>query len=311
VTRRKISIACLALVWVVVSQVMASAAISRYIDGPRNERTVAVEAGIHAWAADTAAHPGVYGVWVKPDGGPAYRVSSASSTALLGSIDLANPTFGDVLVFSSSRSRGGLAFNLRLWDLANREALSVPDGINTPTADERSPSISGDYLLFERQRSSGSDRLILYRFSTQTFTSIIAMAHPRPPGFEGSITGDFMVYDTCSGSSATFVCNVFRRRISTSATVQVPNPGRVNHWPAVTADGTVYYVQSSARSCGRHTKLMKWTGTGTPTTLAALPEAVEAGPTDAYDDGVSTTFYFTRMRCVAGFPSGIYRLPNA
>ena len=91
--------------------------------------------------------------------------------------------------------------------------------------------------------------------------------------------------------------------------MKAPNAGHANYWPTVLPDGTVYYVQGSARFCGHHTRLMKWTGSGSATLLAALPETIEAAAMDAYDDGVSTTLYFTRIRCRTA-QYGIYQLPN-
>lgn len=296
------------LAWVVVSQTSASATTSRYLDGPRNEWGVAVEAGVHAWTVDSAAHPFKDTVWVKPDGGPAYRVSALTSDALLGNIDLANPTFGDVLVFESSGNLGRRQIDVRIWDLANREALTTPAGIDTPTADEESPSISGDRLVFLRVYASGAARVILYRLGAQTFTSV-ALRRPRQQATINSarVAGDYVVYDVCAVGG---VCNVFRYRISTATTVEAPNPGRANYWPTVMADGTVYFVQGSARECGHVTNLMRWTGSGSPTLLAALPEKVDAAAMDAHDDGTSTTLYFTRIRCASGFRTGIYQVPN-
>ena len=302
---RKISVALIAVAWVAVSQSPASAAVSRYIDGPRNEFGITVDAGYHAWSVDTAAHPYLQSVWVKPDGGPAYRVSSLASEAFVGNIDLANPTYGDVLVFYAGGSFGRGQYDLRIWDLANREALSLPAGINTRTADESAPSISGDYLSFVRTRPSGATRLLLYRFSTDTFTTI-ATGNRTTGFFYDQLAGDYLVYHRCL---STGVCNVFRRRISTATTVQAPNLGHANYYPTVLTDGTVYYVQGSARYCGHHTKLMKWTGSGSATLLVALPETIESGAMDAYDDGSSTTLYFSRNRCRTN-QYGIYQLPN-
>lgn len=305
-SRRTVSIAVLALAWFVVAEIPASAAVSKYIDGPRNEFGIAVDAGYHAWAVDSAAHPSVHTVWVKPEGGPAYRVSSLRSGAYLGNIDLANPTYGDVVIFYSGAGYGRGQYDLKIWDLVNREALALPAGVNTPNADESQPSISGDYLSFQRTRPSGATRLLLYRFSTHTFTTI-ATGNQTTGFFYDQIDGDYLVYHRCLGSG---VCNVFRRRISTGTTVEAPNPGHANYFPTVMSDGTVYYVQGSARYCGHHTKLLRWTGSGSATLLSALPETIEAGAMDAYDDGVSTTLYFTRIRCRTA-QYGIYKLANA
>ena len=293
--RRKIAIALLAIAWVVASQVAASAAISRYIDGPRNEWGIAVEPGYHAWTVDSAAHPFI-------------DVSALGSDALLGNIDAGNATFGDVLVFYAGGGLGTRQWDLKLWDLANHEALHVPAGINTPTADERTPSISGDYLLFKRVRPSGADRLLLYQLSTQTFTTIATTTPAQQQLIDvGRVNGDYVVYDVCSYNS---VCNVFRYQISTATQLEAPKPGPSNYVPTVMPDGTVYFVNGSARYCGHHTRLMKWTGSGGATELATLPETIESGTMDGYDDGVTTTLYFTRVRCAAGDASGIYRLPN-
>jgi hypothetical protein len=305
--RRGLAIAVAVAVMSVVTQpTAASATVSRYIDTPRNEFGIALDTGYHAWAVDSAAHPYANTIWVKPDGGRAYRVSSRKSGAYVGNIDVANPTYGDVLVFYSGAQYGRGQYNLKLWDLANREALTLPAGINTPTADESQPSIGGGYLAFQRTRPSGATRLLLYRFSTATFTTV-ATGSETGGSFSDQIHGNYLVYHRCLGSG---VCNVFRRQISTGATVEAPNPGHANYYPTVTSGGTVYYVQGSARSCGLHTKLLRWTGSGSPTLLVALPRNVEAGPMDAYDAGASTTLYFTRIRC-NGFHYGIYQLPNA
>lgn len=306
-THRGIAAAVLALAWIVVSVGPADATVTTYIDSPRNEFSVAVNAGVHAWSVDSAAHPYVYRIWVKPTGGPAYPVSALTSSARVGNIDLANPTFGDVLSFSSGVNLGRRQQDIKLWDLADREPLAVPAGINTPDADEARPSISGDYLLFERIRPSGADRLLLYRLSTQTLTSIAATTPQQPADFDSHVSGDYVVYHVCSELE---VCNVFRRRISTATTVEAPNPGRANYSPTVTADGTVYYVQGSSRFCGHHSKIMRWTGGGSATLLAALPETIEAGVRDAYDNGGTTTVYFTRLRC-RGYHYGIYQLPGS
>jgi hypothetical protein len=304
-SRRKICIALLAMTWVVASQIDASAAVTKYIDSPRNEFSIAVEAGVHAWAQDTTQHQYVYQVWVKPDGGPRYRVSALSSSASVGNIDLANPSFGDVLVFSS---RGGLGQNqsdIKLWDLANHAALVLPAGINSSTADEERPAISGDYLLFTRVQPSGAERLLLYRFSTHSFTSIASATPQAATDFIGTLRGDYVVYDACTSTT----CNVFRYRISTTARVEAPNAGHANYWPTVATNGTVYYVQGSFRYCGHHTKLMKWTGAGSATLLTALPEGIEAAAMDTYNDGSSTTLYLSRLVC-QGFHYGIYQIPN-
>jgi len=304
-SRRKVCIALMAMAWVVLSQIDASAAVSKYIDGPLNEWSIAVESGVHAWTQDSTQHPYVYQVWVKPDGGPRYRVSALTSSASVGNIDLANPTYGDVLAFSS---RGGLGTNesdIKLWDLANHAALILPAGINTSTADEERPAISGDYLLFTRVQSSGAERLLLYRISTHTFTSIASATGQSPIDFIGTLRGDYVVYDACTATA----CNVFRYRISTTVQVEAPNAGHANYWPTVATNGTVYYVQGSFRYCGHHTRLMKWTGSGSATLLAALSEGIEAASMDTYNDGVSTTLYFTRIVC-QGFHYGIYQIPN-
>jgi hypothetical protein len=286
----------------------ASASISQYIRTPRNAFRVAVDNGVHAWSVDSTAHPYAYRVWVKPSGGPAYPVSAATSSALVGNIDLGNPTYGNVLTFWAGRGYGRGQRDLRLWDLDNREPLTLPAGINTPKADEVEPSISGDYLLFGRIQPSGASRLLLYRFSTHTFTSIVHLKPSGFPYFSGQIDGDYVVYHVCSGTTG--VCNVFRRQVSSSTTVKVPNPRRATYWPTVLADGTVYYVQGSPRVCGHRTRLMRWTGGGTATILATLPEGADAAGMDADRQGGNTTLYFTRIRCVDSH-YGIYQMPGA
>jgi hypothetical protein len=304
--RRTVTLTAIVAVTALAYPTPASAVVSRYIDTPRNEFWVAVDAGVHAWSVDTPAHPYVYRVWVKPSGGSAYAVSAPKANAAVGDIDLSNPTFGDVLVYSAAPDLGRGQRDIRLWDLANHEFLSVPAGINTPNADETRPTIGGDYLVFERIKRTGSDSLFLYRFSTHTFRLLARTTPQQLADMEPRVNGDYAVYHVCP---VTNLCNVFRRQLSTGTTRTVPNPGRADYSPAVTTSGTVFYIQGSPRYCGHHSKIMSWTGSGSPTLLVALPERVEAGVRDVYDDGVSATLYFTRVRCV-GSHYGIYQLPG-
>jgi hypothetical protein len=79
-----------------------------------------------------------------------------------------------VLAYSRSRAIRQKQWDVRLFDVETKTHLAVPEGINTTSKREGRPSISGDYLLFERgpQRWGAGTKIVLYRFSTSSSTII-------------------------------------------------------------------------------------------------------------------------------------------
>jgi hypothetical protein len=211
--------------------------------------------GWFAWQANTKAHPHIYKVYVQPDGGAVQQLALAG-TSNIGDLIQTGRRSGRV-VFQADLHDG----DIRFYDPAADDVLRAPKGINTAKIEEL-PEADGDYLVFDRVGSS-TRRTILYRFSTKTSTAIGQRMRP------GQLNGDYVALWTCTQAT----CNVLRYRISEDRFTTMPaaGSGRANYWPAIMADGTVYYVQGNATKCGRNTKILSFHA-GSVTTVLHVPE---------------------------------------
>lgn len=110
--------------------------------------------GAIAWAVDRPVDDYTYAAKVKLGTDPAFRVNPPDTTVEMGGLDLGNPLANVLLAYSRSRPIHERQWDIHLYDVEARSELPVPAGVNTDTKREGSPSVSGDYLLFER----GSER---------------------------------------------------------------------------------------------------------------------------------------------------------
>jgi hypothetical protein len=246
--------------------------------------------GYLAYTQNSAARPGHYDLWVKQDASPRWRPTTDTSSGAHPGIELANSHLGDVLVWS--RGRHG-AWDLAFTDLDTHDPLEVPAGINTNRA-EREPSVSGDHLLFARGPQSGApyaDTVILYDLETDT--PRVLDSTDRGLVNAGWVSGDYAVWQKCRGSH----CSIFRYQISTQDEVKIPSDVPVVYSPAVTADGTVFYIRSGY-SCGQHTKIVKVTDATDLQTVYSFPVGVDASDLFAYPNETATVdVYLSRVPC--------------
>jgi len=253
---------------------------------------------IHASAALAGAYlaygqsrPGnsdAFDVYVKPAGRRRFKVN-ARGQGFAGGID------GTNLIWQ--RVRNGQS-DLRLFDLASH-TRSVPNGVNTRRF-EFWPTISGDWILYgQTWHRFVNWRVILHN----TNTSETRILDERVNRFHvrvgpGQVNGDYATWETINGRTS--VLNVFLYQISTATTTKLPRPtGKVQYYPSVTADGTVFYLRSGL-GCG-HVVLRKYAA-GVDTPLAVLPRGYDVlSNTFAVDEGGGvTSVYFDRVQCSTG-----------
>ena len=229
-------------------------------------------------------------------------------------------TDGTTIALSQANAEGNL--DLVLIDVATLQTLPVPEGVNTPRHEDW-PSIDGDHLFFQRSTAGGDTsapgrvRGVLFDLGTGEKQVVENMPARDRQLFVGQVEGDFATWSTCYTDFATFTvndCQVFRYRISTDETEQVPNPHKLQFAPLVTADGTVYFTRNRANAawrCGEDVKIMRYPLGGPIEEIATVPEGYGAfwGHAVVETDG-STTLHFYRPAC-ADFTGGIYRLDHA
>jgi hypothetical protein len=240
--------------------------------------------GWFAWEANTRAHPRVFKVYVQPDGGTKQRVALAGTTRS-PSLIASGHRAGQVVFQALGLHKG----DIRFYDPVAEQVLRAPRTINTAKHEEY-PEADGDYLTFDRYDSSRWNTII-YRFSTKTS---IVIGHRM---IAGQLNGDYAVYMRCAAST----CDVQRYRISAGRFTTMPAAasGRANYWPAVMADGTVYYVQGSRNRCGRNTRILRFHA-GAVTTVAKVPDGTELAAMEARTVNGTDQLLVTEVTCGSG-----------
>jgi hypothetical protein len=228
-------------------------------------------------------------------GQPAFHVNTRGH-AWAGSID------GTTFVYQLNR--GGNS-DIRLMDVVSHVKLA-PTGINTGRW-EWHPTISGDWILFGRERLDRSRwRVLLHNTSTDQTIPLADVLGKPTQADPGQVSGDYAVWDQC----ADHVCNVYRYQISTGQTTKIPNTltGQVQHYPSVTSTGTVYFAHSGD-GCGRHVKLVEWVE-GQPLNVLVqfgLGRDITSTTQTVPDQVSGTDVYFDRLTC-HGVASDIYKI---
>jgi hypothetical protein len=303
--RRRLFSSATALVLVAAMAQSAVAAVQRVRDKPVREYGFAIDrnsAGdtFRAWGADSPRRPYLFSVYWQGTGGPVRRTGPATP-AYVGGLDVDNSR-GDLLSYEVYNGRTG-NWDVRLYDIAAGRSEAIPAGVNT-TKQETHPTVSGDYVLFERGTMQGPKQVILVNLTTGVRTQLaVAPANGLVLGDE--VNGDYAVYTFCP---ATQHCRVRRYQISSGITIDLPNARRAAYSSSVTSTGDVYYAIGHPSRCGVNTQIHRWTGGATAPRIQQLSDGIDVASTWAYERlGGGVGVYFTRLVCKPnGFQSGIY-----
>ena len=170
-----------------------------------------------------------------------------------------------------------LGSDLELWQLAPRQRLSLPAGINTRSW-EWGGALSGDWLLYQRGEFDARTKSVrLVNLKTRAKRTLIT-ANGRATGLEpGDLNGDFATYTRCTKR-----CRVFRYQLSTRKPFSLrPPSGTSDYASAVLADGTLYFVRSRA-GCGTGVSIMRLEpGKTTPVKVAGVATGHDVQKLDA------------------------------
>jgi hypothetical protein len=309
--RRKL-FGSITLLVVIVAAAQPAAAIDRVRDASVREYGFAIDRSIggdvvQAWSQDSHQHPYRFQVYWRAVGDPPVRRTGVGTDAGLGGLDLDNSR-GALLSYNVFTQHDG--YDVRLYDVVAGQPVALPNGVNTG-AQETHPTISGDWLLFQRGNLRQGSRHVILR-NLQTGERIaIADASPNGIVFGDQVKGDFVVYTVCPGTNR---CVVRRYQISTTNRTTLPNAGRAAYYPTLTSSGDVYYVIGHPTRCGMNTQLHHWSGGPHAPKIQQFSAGIEVGSTWAYEPPAGgTDVYFTRLVCLSrgAFRSGIYvkRLP--
>lgn len=292
VRHHRSSLAAVAVMLVLASSTGAIAGVSPtpVVNSPAIDWESTRAPGYLAYTQNSRGRPNHFDLYVKPDDARRWRPTTDTTSGAHPSVELANSHLGDVLVWSKGRKG---SWDLAFTDLMTHDPIAVPPGINTKRA-EREPSVFGDYLLFARGPSSGTpyaNTVILYNLATQSWHVLDSTS--RGLVNAGWVSGDYAVWQKCPGSS----CSIFRYQISTATTIRIPADVPIVYSPAVTGDGTVFYVRSG-NSCGQHSKIVKVTGGTIVETVYSFPHGVDASDLFASPNQTAgVDLYMSRVPC--------------
>jgi hypothetical protein len=258
------------------------------LTGPNDAVDGVADAGYLAWAGNSRSHPGHFDVFVKPTGQPRQRANDPRTTGVPNSIELGGG-FGNVLTFSEAKR----SLDLKFYDLDTGTVSNPPGGLNT-SKDERNGTLSGDYVLFQRDPPQAPlrGRVVLYDHVTDTST-VLAEAPARGLIQAGRVNGDYATYDVCSRT-----CNVFRYQISTTTTTKIPNPGKGQAYGTPADDGSVYFVRvGDMGRCGSKQSIIRYATDGSEVVVSTFDGGRDVFEPYVYTNAGTPNVYFTRVNC--------------
>ena len=139
-----------------------------------------------AWERTKPGHRKHYDLYARPFVGPAFKVNADGTNGGGGGID------GTTLVYSQWKA--GRPGNLHLMDLVTRIRTKLPAVVNT-RGDEYWPSISGDWIQFQR-KTHRFRREYIYNTSTHELRQLDEV--PATGYMEsGQVTGNYVTWMKC------------------------------------------------------------------------------------------------------------------
>jgi hypothetical protein len=282
------------------------------LDQPKlNEFSITASPGYLGWSQNSAAHPRHYNAFAKPTDGARFRLNAHGTRGFTTALD------GTTAIFQQAAHGHSV---LKLFDLIGMTREDPPDGVNTPYW-EMEPSLSGDQILFTRTnigqvpRKHEAVRVILFDMTAGTGQVLAEVAARGHYLVSNQVNGDYATWESCGKESGEFVnCNVFRYKISTEATVKIPNPDKQQYASSVSADGTLYFERAGRSDhwqCGLNPTLYRYPIGGPAVAIAELPDGKDVFTTFSFmEEDLSTTLYFDRVTCRTGL-EGLYKVSAA
>jgi hypothetical protein len=298
-----------ALIVLVAQAAFATTPVPVFADPDITEAQPSATANAVVYTRNSLEHPHHFNSYVETPGGGETRINEAGTDSFQASID------GTTVLYSRISRRGA---DLRLYDVTTGERSGPGAGVNRPESEEFGPNIDGRYYAFIRADFEAPEpyvRLIL--FDTRTGRSrVLADADPRREYLDSDqVNGDWVVWEYCRFSHHRYTeCDVYRYRISTERAVVLPNPGKQQYTPSVTADGTVYYGRSGNGvywKCGLNAHLVRQPLHGPAVVIASLPQGSDMFSTFALDGQYGLVrVYYEQAPCEGDVGADVYRVDD-
>lgn len=262
-----------------------------------HEQAPAASVNWFAWTRRPLAHPGRANVFAQAmpfDTTVRFRVNPAGTRAWTGGID------GDRLVYQ--RIKNGQS-NIRFFNLATQQQAGTDLHLNTRHW-EWHPTIStasgGDqWVLFGRQNlGTGVEKVLAHNLTTHETRILGQVDRRRYSAIPGQVNGDWATWTLCRPR-----CNVRFIDLSdpSSTPVAVPRPTDVTHQygSSVTADGTVYFVESGD-GCGVAVSIDRYDPVNGRVAVRPIPDGRDIFFSYISDEAAGNHVYYDRVVCSSG-----------
>ena len=258
--------------------------------------------GFLAWDQERSRRPGHFDMYARINGSTV-RVNRRTTEGFGGGIA------GHTLVFESS---SGSNDDVVLYNLATGRRTGA-SSLNSWHGRQSHPTISGPWILFQRQRHKVT-KVVLYNAKTRKLSTVARSTSLSNSVYAGQVSGNHVVW----GRAGTSTWDVFLYDIAKRTNTRIIRPPGVAflYTPAVTADGTVYYSVGGS-GCGQNVRIMRRSLNGTTVQLLRLPDLHDTGYMYASRDrnGV-TSLLLNQSRCLdrthyADHPWDVYEVKNA
>jgi hypothetical protein len=268
-----------------------------------DETNASAGSGHLAWDQESTQALGHFDEFAQV-GGSTIKVNQNGTQGMGGGID------GSTLIFEQIT---GSDDNIMTYNFATGRRTPVRS-LNTWSGRQVHPTISGRWVLLDRQKSGGLSTVILFNRRTHGTRTIAKETVPWRFVYAGQVAGDYAVW----GEGTPKSWDVFLYNIAKRTSRRIPRPSWVSfqYMPTVTADGSVYFARGG-RGCGTNVRIMRRHPRGTARKLVALPDLVDVGYMYAFErqDG-TTTLFFNRSRCkdradYVPHPWDVYKIEDA
>jgi hypothetical protein len=230
---------------------------------------------------------------VKPTGGSVVTINKRGRWQS-GSMDQT----GSLLPYWRITGKGSNRdMDIHVYDMAANDEAAVPANVNTNKL-EYFPAISGNQMTFVRAGSSTQTLWLVTDRSTGAKLAVATLDRSRAIVANApNLMGNWVTYAVCRRTG----CEAYRYDIGLATTTRVPNPQNKYYFaPSADLAGNVYLERSGA-GCGASAKLMKWAGSGNPSTFYSFNSGHDMIGTSVYDDGAgSVTLYVDTYGCATG-----------
>lgn len=225
------------------------------------------------WSQNSTSSPKFFNAWIMKEASERrVRINPKGTEGWFGGFD----PRGSRAVFQlvdDGRS------DIKLYDIVDEEVRSAPDGVNSPDW-ERSPRISANFLLFNRDDSGSSVARVMLLNRTSGKVKQLVKVNDQEEWLQVESVGErYAVWERCDDAT----CRVYVYDTVNGTTKTVPTDnGLPQYSPSLDEDRDRLYVVRSGPACGKNVVIWRFDLNdlkAAPKKMSTLPDGIDIGST--------------------------------